>query len=78
MPKGSRPTDPDAKADSGPAALVSELDFEDVGPTEVQNELDEVPLDDLPFYEPFKSGQKIGRYRIERTLGRGATGVVVL
>lgn len=57
--------------------LSSEFDFDDVGPTETQNESADDPLADVPMYEPFKSGDTLGgRYRITRVLGRGATGVV--
>ncbi len=59
-----------------PIQLAGEFDFDDVGPTEIVSEEAQKALDDLPMFEPLRAGQEVGRYRIERMLGRGATGVV--
>ncbi len=61
---------------SKPIQIPGEFDFDDVGPTEIGPESASSKLDDVPMYEPLKAGQEVGRYRIERMLGRGATGVV--
>ena len=82
--KGTRTTDEtDVPAalrdeDSQPVVLGHGFDFDDVGPTEVTDEMaDDEAFEDVPMYEPFSSGDTIGgRYRITRMLGRGATGVV--
>ena len=65
-----------AALESQPIQLPGEFDFEDVGPTQVVAEQADDRLDDVPLYEPFRAGKEVGRYRIERMLGRGATGVV--
>ncbi|MCA9609001.1 MAG: serine/threonine protein kinase, partial [Myxococcales bacterium] len=58
-----------------PTQLPAEFDFEDVGPTEIAPETADA-LDDVPMFEPLRAGQQVGRYRIERMLGQGATGIV--
>ena len=64
---------------SAPAVSLADLDFEDVGPTELQEGLvdrAEEAVSDIVGFEPMRAGETLGRYRIERMLGRGATGIV--
>ena len=58
------------------AEFSADFDFEDVGPTEVQEEWAGQEGDLPPSYTPFGPGQVLGHYRIDRVLGRGAMGIV--
>ncbi|MGE0786897.1 MAG: serine/threonine-protein kinase [Sandaracinaceae bacterium] len=68
---------PASELDSAGVPL-RDLDYDDVGPTEVTDELASgEQLLDVPMFEPLRDGALLaGRYRIQRILGRGATGLV--